>query len=218
LNSVHKQQRPVVAFQGAPGAFSDEVISLIWGGQATTAPQRDFSSAAQAVATGRADYAVLPVENTSAGFITGSLEEISRAGSAVIVGEYTMPVQHSLLGRPDATIDVLRRVFSHPAALAQCTRFFAVYPAIAAIDAYDTAGAAAEVALRGDVAEAAIASRGAAMLYGLSVLASDIQDDAYNATRFVILASARYETYPDAWKRPDLFLDGTPARDYRVGL
>ncbi len=218
LNPAREEQRPVVAFQGASGAFSDEAVRLIWTGQATSAPNRDFLSAVQAIATGRADYAVLPVENTSAGLITGSLEAISKALSAMVVGEYTMLVRHCLLGQPDATIDGLRRVFSHPAALAQCTQFFAVYPAIAAIDAYDTAGAAADVALRGDAAEAAIASERAATLYGLSVLASDIQDDAANATRFVILASARYEGYPDAWKRPDLFVDGTPARDYKVGL
>ncbi|MDQ3080727.1 MAG: hypothetical protein M3R07_00755 [Gemmatimonadota bacterium] len=72
--------------------------------------------------------------------------------------------------------------------------------------------------MRGDVAEAAIVSRRAATLYGLSVLASDIQNAAYNAARFVILASARYEGYLEAWKGPDLFVDGTPARDYKVGL
>ncbi|MBA3406003.1 MAG: prephenate dehydratase, partial [Gemmatimonadaceae bacterium] len=74
MNSASEQQRPVVAFQGAPGAFSDEAVRLIWTGQATSAPNRDFLSAVQAIATGRADYAVLPVENSSAGLITGSLE------------------------------------------------------------------------------------------------------------------------------------------------
>lgn len=152
---------------------------------------RDFAAVVEAVVLGDADYSVLPVENTSIGEIVESGEAIAAAaGDVQVVGELTMEVRHCLLAHRGASLDNLQRVFSHPAALAQCSRFFAAHPAILPVEAHDTAGSASDVAFRGDSAEAAIAPRGAAARYGLGVLASDIQDDAANATRFVILASS----------------------------
>lgn len=203
-----------VAFQGDRGSFSDEAVSLIWDGRAVPVPLRDFAAVVRAVVRGDAAYAVLPVENTSIGPIAGSRDVLESApGDLRVIGELTMPVQHCLLANPGVTLERLRRVFSHSAALAQCSRFLATHPAITPIAAYDTAGSAADVASGGDPAEAAIAPHGAAARYGLEVLAASIQDDAANATRFVILASALADEYPVAWRPPASFTSSAIIRD-----
>ncbi|MEJ7758439.1 MAG: prephenate dehydratase domain-containing protein [Gemmatimonadaceae bacterium] len=199
------REQPRVAFQGALGSFSDEAVSRIWDGQAVLIPMRDFHAAVQAVVVSDADYAVLPVDNTIVGRISESREAISGTPDAFVVGELTLMVRQCLLGQPGATIERLLRVFSHPVALAQCKKFLAMYPAMVPIEAYDTAGAAAEVASRGDAAEAAFAPHGAAARHGLAVLAPDVQDDAANATRFAILASANDNEHPPSWRPAPFF-------------
>ena len=195
----------MVAFQGAPGSFSDEAVSRIWAGEATAVPMRDFASVTRAVVEGDVHFAVLPVENSSIGPITESCEAIAAAHVVRSVGELTLDVRHCLIGQPGSHLRTLRRVFSHPAALAQCRRFFASNPWIQQVDAYDTAGAAADVALRADSSEAAIAPRGAAKRYELSLLATDIQDDATNTTRFVVIASDCAGEYSSHWKPAQFF-------------
>lgn len=195
-----------VAFQGERGSFSDEAVSLIWAGRAVPVPLRDFAAVVQAVVQGESAYAVLPVENSSIGPIKESRGAIdAAAGDLRVVGEVTMPVRHNLLAHPAVPIERLLRVFSHPAALAQCSRFLAAHPAIRPVAAYDTAGSAADVASRGELTDAAIAPHAAAVRYGLEVLASGIQDDPANATRFVILGSSLADEYPVAWRPPALF-------------
>lgn len=192
-----------VGFQGAHGSFSDEAVSRIWGGRAVSVPLRDFPMVIDAVRIGDVSYAVLPIENSSIGPIVESRDAIAAAGDEVsVAGELTLAVSHCLIGHPGVSVERLRRVFSHPAALAQCSRFLAVHRAMSPIAAYDTAGSAADVALRGDDAEAAIAPYGAAARYGLEALALNIQDDADNATRFVILAPVQAGSYPAEWRPP----------------
>lgn len=183
--------RHVVAFQGAHGAFSDEVIATVWRGRATTRPARDFTSAVHAVVAGDATHAVLPVENTTIGRITESCAAIAVAQSLITLAEISVPVHHCLMGVPGSSLTGVRRVHSHPAALAQCRAFFAAHPTVEVIEAYDTAGAAELISTLGRKDVAAIAPARAAAIYGLTVLARDIQDRADNTTRFAILARAR---------------------------
>ncbi|HEV2641512.1 MAG TPA: prephenate dehydratase domain-containing protein [Candidatus Elarobacter sp.] len=182
---------PVVAFQGAHGAFSDEVITTLWQGRATTRPARDFASVVRAVVDGHATHAVLPIENTTIGRIAESCAAIDSARALVTLAEIDVPVIHCLMGVPGSSLALVRRALSHPAALAQCRGFFEAHHAIEAVSAYDTAGAAVQVAELAQVHVAAIAPARAAALYGLAVLARDIQDRANNVTRFAIVAHAR---------------------------
>ncbi len=202
---MDSREWPVVAFQGARGSFSDEAVNCIWSMKARSIPTRDFADAVRAVVQENADYAVLPAGNTSIGPIAESLAAIASARDTHVVGEFTLKVRHCLLTQPGAPLAGLRRVLSHPAALAQCSRFLADHPAISPVSAYDTAGAAADVACRGDPAEGAIAPHHAAERYGLSVLVFGIQDDPTNATRFVILASSRADETPAHWRPPQFF-------------
>lgn len=195
-----EQKLPLVAYQGARGSFSDQAVKQIWAGRAVAVPTRDFAATVQAVSTGDVNFAVLPVSNTFIGVIVESSAAIARAPDVTMVGEILLDIHHCLLARPGSSLESIRRVFSHPAALAQCAGFFSRNPAIAPIAAYDTAGAAEDVALRANAAEAAIAPREAAAEYGLSVLAADIHDDPRNATRFIIISAHHTDDHPASWQ------------------
>jgi prephenate dehydratase len=128
---------------------------------------------------------VLPVENTLAGAVVGSLDVIGDASLELCVtGEAVIAIRHCVLGLPGARLERLRQIRSHPVALAQCTRFFEA-TRVEAIASYDTAGAAREVQERSDQSVAAIAGEAAADLYGLEVLARNVADRPDNQTRFL---------------------------------
>lgn len=176
-----------VAFQGELGAFSEEAVQTFFGGAAVPVPCREFREVGEAVQRGEAEFGLLPVENSLAGSVLAAFDVL--AGRKLrIVGETIRPIRHCLLGVRGATLDEVRRVISHPVALAQCTRFLIAHSAIEAVAVYDTAGAAREVAAGGNRAVAAIASRGAAERYDLDVLADDLQDRSDNQTRFVVVS------------------------------
>jgi len=177
-----------VAFQGEPGAFGEDAIVMFFGSaDVVSVPERGFSDVVAAVNDGRADYGVLPVENTIAGTVVDAKRALAESALRT-TGDVTVPVNQCLLAIPGAALDDLTTVLSHPVALAQCTRFLSAHPRMQAFPSFDTAGAAREVATAADIAIAAIAGRRAAALYTLDVLAEGIQDRADNETRFVILA------------------------------
>ncbi len=184
-----------IAFQGELGAYSEEALLLLHPG-AVSQPHREFRDVAQAVLEGRADLGILPIENSLVGSIATNFDLIAESGLA-IVGEVVSAVHHCLLGVPGAKRGGLRRVLSHPVALAQCERFLGgLGGEVEVVAFYDTAGAAAEVAQRGDRSLAAIAGLLAAGRYGLAVLAERVEDEPHNQTRF--LAVAREPASPPA--------------------
>src|SRR6059036_4036320 len=153
-----------IAFQGEPGAYSEEALFLL-APDAQSQPYREFRDVAQAVLDRRAQYGLLPIENSLVGSIATNFDLIAESGLA-IVGEVVSAVHHCLLGVPGVERAALRRVLSHPVALAQCERFLgALGGEVEVMAFYDTAGAAAEVARRGDPSLAAIAGLLAAGRY-----------------------------------------------------
>ena len=133
---------------------------------------------------GEVAYGLLPIENSLAGSVIPSYDVLG-ANELEVVGEVVWPIHHCLLAVAGARLEQIRRVISHPVALAQCTRFFAEHPTLEAVSHYDTAGAAKTVAEGNDLSVAAIAGRGAGELYGLQVLMYDIEDRPDNQTRFL---------------------------------
>lgn len=174
-----------IAFQGAPGAYSDLACHNVFPNDETL-PCLTFDEAFAAVQQGRADYGMIAVENAIAGRVADVHHLLPTAGLSII-GEHYQPIRHHLLAVPGAKLEDVREVHSHVQALAQC-RDFLNKRGIKPVVHVDTAGGAADVARRGDKSVAAIASELAGKLYGLQSLAADIANLPNNTTRFLVLA------------------------------
>ncbi len=179
--------RPIVAFQGETGAFSEAAAEQLVKGPLTLLPCATFDAAVRAVVDGHADYAVLPIENLIAGPVHGALDAMAPFASLERMGELALPIRLALLGLAGTNAGEVREVLSHPIALRQCTRFLAEHPHIVAVEAHDTAGAARMVAIRREPTLAAIAAPWAAKHYGLAILAEGLEDRPDNTTTFVLI-------------------------------
>jgi len=179
-----------IAYQGVEGSFSHIAAQRRYAGRAggaLLAGHESFRAAAEAVTTGAADLALLPIENTTAGSINETYDLLN-GGALHITGEVVSAIEHCLLAVHGVAIADLRTVISHPQALAQCHELFAKHPHLTARADFDTAGAARRVAEANDRTLGAIASSAAAQRYGLAVVARAIQSTTGNATRFVEVA------------------------------
>ena len=183
--------RPIVAFQGESGAFSEKAIEFLVEGPVKLLSCNTFDATTGAVVQGIADLAVIPVENLMAGPVHAALDALAAAPELEQIGEHLLPVRHALLGLAGAEIGDIREALSHEMALKQCRRFFAEHPGISAVEAHDTAGAARLVGIRRDPSVAAIAGAWAAERYGLVVIQDGLQDHADNFTRFVLVKRRR---------------------------
>jgi len=169
-------------YQGEPGAYSEEALLCLFP-TAEPVGHRTFTRAIDALQGGDVDLDVIPVENTLGGIVQEANDLLWERRGLRLVAEYVHPIRHCLLGLPGTPV---RRVISHPQALAQTRRYLEAR-GIEAIPHHDTAGAAADLAMRPEPGLAAIASAAAARRYGLQVLAEGIQDDDTNQTRFVVV-------------------------------
>jgi prephenate dehydratase len=174
-----------VAYQGAPGAYSHEACLRLMPHDDPVAFE-DFDGAIQAVLSGDCESALLPVENNTAGKVPGVGELIEASGLHVSADAW-LPIRHQLIAVPDAVMGAVRSVHSHPMALAQCGKTIRKLR-LKAVEAFDTAGAAQELADSPDPTVAVIASRAAAELYGLQILLPNIEDDPDNATLFAVVS------------------------------
>ena len=174
-----------IAYQGEPGAFSEAAARRV-DPDAQLIPFRSFEEVFEAVNSGPAGYGVLPIENSIGGSIHRNYDLLI-SHELPIVGEVELPVVHHLLALPGATLDGLRRVYSHPQGLAQCERFLRTLKNVEVIATYDTAGSAKMVADTGALDAAAIASARAGEVFGLISLASSVQDYDDNITRFIVI-------------------------------
>ena len=178
---------PRVLYQGEPGAYADEAAALFFGEDVPRAHVETWEDIFLTLREGRADYGVLPIENSSTGSISQVYDLLAQYG-AYIVGEQTVRVEHCLVALPGACLDGIREVCSHEQGLRQCAEFLKAHPDWRAGPRLNTAESAKYVAERGDLTLAAICSRRAARLYGLDILAEHIHFNAQNDTRFVVVS------------------------------
>lgn len=172
-----------IAFQGAPGANSDLACRAMFPDMETV-PCHGFEDTFRAVKDGRADLAMIPVDNTLAGRVA-DVHHLIPKGGLFIVGEHFEPIRMVLMGVKGARLEDIKQVYSHVHALPQCRKAIKelkLEPHVAA----DTARAAADVAAWDDKSKGAIAAPLAAAIYGLKILKKDIQDSAENTTRFLV--------------------------------
>lgn len=178
-----------VAFQGEPGAFSEEAAIALLGGGIETVPRPTFETLFSSVRDGLADYALAPMENSLAGSVHRSYDLLLESRLQA-VREVILPIAHNLIGTPEASLEDVESAESHPVALAQCEDFFRTHPQILRIPALDTAGSVREIILARDPSRAAIAGKRAAQIYGGRILLEHIEDHRENFTRFLLLAAS----------------------------
>jgi prephenate dehydratase len=175
-----------VAFQGIAGAYSEQAIHQFFGPQVKGSSCKSLEDIFLAVETGEAEHGMLPVENAVAGSVTRSYELLMEHDLR-IHAEVILRVRHMLMAPAGTTLDQIERVRSHPQALAQCHRYLERH-GLTAVPAFDTAGAARDLAADPEPGVAVVASSLAADLYDLKVLDQDVEDYVFNYTRFFVLA------------------------------
>lgn len=189
VDSLNCKQARVI-FQGIPGAYSQMALHQYFGQDVTTSHVETFRDAMVAIEEGRADYAVLPIENSSAGAVTQVYDLLVEYDN-YIIGEVKIPIEHTLSAITGAKVEDITRVYSHPQALMQSMRFLEKHRGMEQISVTNTALAAKKVIVENDMTQAAICSEYAANLYGLEVLKRKINHNDNNSTRFIVVTNQR---------------------------
>ncbi|HWR28972.1 MAG TPA: prephenate dehydratase [Negativicutes bacterium] len=206
-----------VGFLGPQGTYSQEAAQNIFGDSAVYQPYPSIDAAIRAVAAGEIPECVVPIENSLEGSVNVTLDTLAHEVELLIAREIVMPIRHNLLAREAGR--GIQLILSHPQALAQCRKSLARLFPIAEYRAVESTAEAARRASEGEAGLAAIGSRTAADLYGLDVVAADIQDTASNCTRFVTLKVQPADlTESGRWKTSIVCkIDGSrPGSLYRI--
>lgn len=179
-----------VVYQGVPGAYAYIAVKRFFGEDVDNYNVKTWRDAMEAVKHGEADYAVLPIENSTAGIVS-DVYDLLQEYNNYIVAETYVKVEHALLGLPGASVSDIKSVYSHAQALMQCRSFLNAHQEWQTSEMINTAVSAKKVMEDGDKSQAAIASIEAAKLYGLDILQEKINTDDNNTTRFVIISNKR---------------------------
>ncbi len=179
-----------VVYQGVEGAYSHVAMRAFFGEDVNCFHVRQFRDAMEAIAEGSADYAVLPIENTSAGIVADNYDLLVNFEN-YIVGEQVVKADHALVGLPGTQLSQIRKVYSHEQALSQCQDYLSRHPLWQQIAYDNTATAAKKVADEKDPSQAAVASSYAAEYFGLEVLQEHINTNETNSTRFLVITNQR---------------------------
>lgn len=185
-----------VSYLGPEGTYTEEAVRFVFADTARLIPRATVPETIADVASGGADYAVIPQENTLGGAVTNYVDALIAEENVYVVGEIVLPIRQTLMGVPGASLADIRTVCSHAQGLAQSAAWRKEHlPDAAAKEMASTAAAASYVAEAGDKTVAAVAAPGAAELYGLAVLAENVQITDANKTRFYVLSAARPAEY-----------------------
>ena len=189
IDSLDKENARIV-FQGTEGAYSQAAMQAYFGKDCNSFHVRTFRDAMYAIEEGAADYAVLPIENSTAGAVA-QMYDLLVEFENYIVGETILPITHTLAGLPGTNLGDIRRVYSKAEALMQTSRFLDEHSDWQQISVANTAIAAQKILEDGDKSQAAVCSAYAARIHGLSVLKEGINDDASNSTRFIVVTNQK---------------------------
>ena len=189
IDSLDKENARIV-FQGTEGAYSQAAMQAYFGKDCNSFHVRTFRDAMYAIEEGAADYAVLPIENSTAGAVA-QMYDLLVEFENYIVGETILPITHTLAGLPGTDLGDIRRVYSKAEALMQTSRFLDEHGDWQQISVANTAIAAQKILEDGDKSQAAVCSAYAARIHGLSVLKEGINDDAGNSTRFIVVTNQK---------------------------
>lgn len=179
-----------VVFQGAEGAYSEAAMVSYFGETVKSFHVDTFRDAMTAIDEGRADFAVLPIENSTAGIVS-EIYDLLVEFENYIVGEQIIKIEHCLLGLPGVPPEEIRTVYSHPQSLMQCARYLGAHPRWKQVSMPNNAFAARRVSEDMDRTQAAVAGEYAGKVYGLSVLQRGINQSDTNSTRFIIVTNQK---------------------------
>ncbi len=191
-----------VVYQGLKGAYAELAAKECFSDGAEISNVKTWKDAADKVSMGSADYAVLPIENSSHGVVSDNFDLLLKYPDLSIVFEVDLKVEHALMGVPGTEVRDIREVYSHPQALGQCSEFFDEHKNITPVPVINTAVAAKYVKDHGDKTIAALASEAAAELYGLDILEKSVNQQKTNTTRFIVISKER--AYTDDSKKISL--------------
>ena len=183
-NSIDK----IISFQGIRGAYSEKAIHSYFGEEVTALAQHEFIDVFESVLQGSSSFGVIPVENSLAGTINENIDLLVRYPDIAVTGEYKLRITHNLIGLPGASIENIKKVYSHPQGLAQCSDFIEKHNSMEGIPFYDTAGAVANLKELNDPSCGAIAGEEAARVYGMQILKEGIETNPRNYTKFFIIS------------------------------
>ena len=215
MAGVREQLTMRIAFQGEPGAYSEAAIFEHLGEGHQTVPCETFDAVFSCVAGEECDYGFIPIENSVAGSIHRNYDLLLQ-NSLVVVGEHYLRISHCLIGIPGTSLAEIRKVISHPQALAQCEMYLRSLGDVSSEAVYDTAGSVKIIRDQGDRTVGAIASRQAADIYGMTVIAENIEDYPDNITRFQIIARSPIQPGADAKTSIVFSLNNRPGELYRA--
>lgn len=179
-----------VVFQGTDGAYSQAAMHKFFSKDVNSFHVQTFRDAMEAIEEGSADFAVLPIENSSAGMVS-EMYDLLEEFENYVVGEVILPINHYLVGTENTTLESIERVYSHPQALMQCSKFLDRHGSWQQIGAANTAVAAKKILNENDPTQAAICSEHAAEIYGLKILEEKINHNHNNSTRFIVVTNQK---------------------------
>ncbi|AOZ96657.1 chorismate mutase / prephenate dehydratase [Butyrivibrio hungatei DSM 14810] len=189
IDSIDKANSRV-CFQGAAGSYSEEAMKRFFGEDVNSIAVETFRDAMAVLEDGSCDYAVLPIENSTAGVVS-EIYDLLAEYEHYIVGEQIIEIKHCLMGVSGATLEDIKTVYSHPQSLMQSAKFLSDHSNISQISMKNNAFAAKKVAEDGDKSQAAIASKRAADVYGLEVIEEGVNQADSNSTRFIIVTNQK---------------------------
>ncbi len=190
LESLTITDKTKVVFFGATGTYTQHAMEDYFGNQIKSYNKQTFKEVMEEVNLGYADYGILPIENSSTGGIADIYDLIIEFDN-YIIGEHILKIDHALIGLEGSTIENIQKVYSHPQALMQCSKFLDQYNHIKRFEYFSTADSAKKIAKDKDQTQAAIASKRAAQNYGLKILKEEINSNTLNATRFIVISNQK---------------------------
>jgi 3-deoxy-7-phosphoheptulonate synthase len=183
------------AFLGEMGTFSHKACTQYFGTKVAAVPMSSFRAIFEAIKEGEAEFGVVPLENS----LTGSIHEnydLLLEYNLRVIGEITLRIMHHLIGHPGTRVETIKRVFSHPQVFQQCRQFLERHDSWELVSVKDTAGAVSQIKEKGEVTDAAIASREAAEIHGMEIIEEGIETNPRNYTRFVVIGTEPLENGP----------------------
>jgi len=182
------KKRKIIALQGEIGSFSEMAARKYFGSSIKLAPCNSFDEVCGEIKDKRADYAILPIENSQTGGING-VHDLLLNENLFAIGEVILKIEHCLITHKDTKLNQIEKIYSHPQALAQCERYLLKnFSGCQIIPVYDTAGSIKQIKESGDLKAAGIASRRAASFYDMKLIENSIEDNPYNYTRFLVFS------------------------------